>query len=346
MVEATASKRRPRYEEEVPSQQELVKRRESLQVRHGDNVRRVADLARVQRELSADMGTDLGAIRDQASLLDELERRATDTSLLAVLTRAFARRNAILERRSVAEGLLHKYERASRCLRRASAFSDELRACALELQQHVDALHEQVEVASRDCKRAATAIVALDAAIQRLEAGSDEADQALLERRLDDLRFRLRSETLALELFEASRDLAMGEQPSTRALRDTVMELHEEMARFVLNAESAVNTAGRRIQALGMAADAPTVVGELRESMAELGQAMEATERYVEQAQHLLTHVLPDLNAELEKRAAVDGTLLVDDLDAISRERSRELARRALREAAEAEVEALTGGEA
>ncbi|MDP7112419.1 MAG: hypothetical protein QGH45_10660 [Myxococcota bacterium] len=80
-----------------------------------------------------------------------------------------ARRRAILQRRSVAEGLLQRYETASQCLRRASAFSDELRLCALELQQQVDELHAELAKSEDNRLRAAEAVVSLDDAIAALE---------------------------------------------------------------------------------------------------------------------------------------------------------------------------------
>ncbi len=342
MVEVTATKRRPHYEGGTPSQSALLERRKALRTRHQRSMAQVTDLARSQQELSAELGNELTQMRTQAGQLDELEQRAAETGLLAALTRAFARRRAILQRRSVAEGLLRRYETASQCLRRASAFSDELRLCALELQEQVDELHAELERSERNRLRAAEAVVALDDAIAEIEPPPGGGEEQTRERRFDELQFRQRSEALALELFQAADDLLGQELPPARALRDTVMELHEEMARFVLGAESAINTAGRRIQALGMAADAPMVVAELQTSMAELGAAMEATEHYVEQAQHLLTHVLPELNAEMAARTRTDNDILVDDLDSISRERSRALAEQALKDAARAEVESVT----
>jgi hypothetical protein len=337
-----AERRRPHYQGGTPSQAALLERRKALRTKYQRSMAQVTDLARSQRELSTELGNELSQIRAQADLLDDLDLREAESGLLAALTRAFARRRAILQRRSVAEGLLQRYETASQCLRRASAFSDELRLCALELQQQVDELHAELAKSEDNRLRAAEAVVSLDDAIAEMEDGPTAIDDGTRARKLDEYQFRQRSEALALELFQAAEELTRGELPPARALRDTVVELHEEMARFVLGAESAINTAGRRIQALGMAADAPTVVAELQTSMAELGAAMEATERYVEQAQHLLTHVLPELNAEMAARAKTDNDLLVDDLDAISRERSRALAEQALKDAARAEVESVT----
>ena len=62
----------------------------------------------------------------------------------------------ILERRSVSEELLHRYEHVSRRLRQASAFSDELRLTALKMQEEVEALHEE-------CAKALSSVSGADA---------------------------------------------------------------------------------------------------------------------------------------------------------------------------------------
>ena len=144
-----------------------------------------------------------------------------------------------------------------------------------------------------------------------------------------------------MALFQAGADLCRQELEPARALRDTVLQLHEEMARYVMQATSSVNAAGRRIQALGVAADAPSVVAELNSSLQQLDAAMNATEHYLDQAQHLLTEVLPELSARVERDASERRLDIADDIDALSRERARALADRALREAADAEVEGL-----
>ena len=69
---------------------------------------------------------------------------------------------------------------------------------------------------------------------------------------------------------------------------------------------------------------------------------MQATELYVEAAQDLVTRVLPDLSARLAAQQDVQGELDAEALKGLDRAQARALADRALRDAAEAEVDALT----
>lgn len=237
----------------------------------------------------------------------------------------------------MAEGLLEHYQAVTRQLGRAAAFTDELQLCALELQSAVEGLHTELQTAERNQRRGAERILRIERTIEEIEGATEPV--AGRESLLDKLGFEQRHETLQVELFESQARLLRAEIEPARKLRDTMLDLYQEMASFVQAARSNADTAGRRIQALGLAADAPVVVAELQASLDALGTAMQATEDYLGETQRLLVEVLPELSARLEARVDTDAELLADDLDAVSRERARASADRALRNAALAEVE-------
>jgi hypothetical protein len=330
----------PRLSEEPPSQSGLQARSDNLALGRKAALDRVGQLVEAQKGISEELSGGLQAMQQSGRQLDALDARARQTGILAALTRAFSRRRAILEKRSIAEGLLTQYETVSVSLRRASAFADELHLCALELQEEVDHLHVEQAASHGRARAAAERVMALE---QQLDALDEDPSltPATIARRTDQLRFEERTTSSRMELYRAGAQLCRQELEPARALRDTVLQLHEEMARFVLQATSSVNVAGRRIQALGMAADAPAVVAELNASLQQLDAAMNATEHYLDQAHVLLTQVLPELSAKIEGGAADRRLDLAEDLDAMSRSRARELADRALREAARAEVDGL-----
>lgn len=326
----------------LQGQAALARRRDQVQQRQAEGLATVDRLVRQQREVSAALGSELAAMREKGQVLDELEARSRETGLLAALGRQLARRRTMLERRSVTEGLIAQYQAVSLQLRKATAFSDDLRLCAVDLQDQVDELHAELAAALAGEGKGAARLQAIEQAVRALEAGQGEAAGLPVDernRRLDRLTFELRTETIDLELLMARARLCRQHVEPARQLRDTVLALQEDMARFVTAATAAVDSAGRRIQALGMAADAPLVVAELHQSLAELTQAMEATEDYVRQSQDLLTEVLPALSRRLEAQGEVEGEVLSSSLEQISRERARALAEQAMREAAEAEVQ-------
>ena len=93
-------------------------------------------------------------------------------------------------------------------------------------------------------------------------------------------------------------------------------------------------------------ADAPLVVQELQNSLDELGAAMDATEQYITHSEHLIRDLLPRLNHALASEDALKAEELESQLQDMDRGRAHTLAERALREAADAEIEALLGGDA
>ncbi len=326
------------------TQASLARRRDKIQERQAHSLQTVDRLVRQQREVTTGLQQDLATLHDRGQVLDELEARQQEGGLLAALTRQLTRRRTMLERRSVTEGLIAQYEKVSVGLRRATAFSDELRLCAVDLQAQVDQLHAELARAQQDRARCADKVHAFERQIQALERGEGDAlDLSADERqrRLDRLEFDERSTSIDLELHMARARMARQHLDPARKLRDTVLSLQEDMGRFVLAATTTVNSAGRRIQALGMAADAPLVVSELQSSLDELRTAMEATQSYVEQSQSLLSEVLPELSRRLEAQGEVDGEVLSSSLAEMSRERARALADQALKEAADAEVDAI-----
>lgn len=325
------------------SQAALARRRDEVQARQVEGLATVQRLVHQQREVSTALQAELAQMRQGGEVLDEIEARSRETGLLAALTRQLSRRRTMLERRSVTEGLLSRYQAASLQLRKATAFTDELRLCAADLQQQVDELHQELATSTRLEREGAQRVRAQEAEVAGIEAGAAGVDGDERQRRLDRLTFALRNEAVDLELHIARARLCRQHLEPARQLRDTVLSLHEDMARFVSAATATLDSAGRRIQALGMAADAPVVVAELQQSLAELGQAMEATEDHVRQSQALLTEVLPALSRRLEAQGEVEGQVLTGALELVSRERARALADQALREAAEAEVDQALG---
>lgn len=320
----------------------LQRRREEVSQRQGRAVAKVDRLLVTQQTLGEELGDGLSSLAQTRSELQTLEQSASDTSLLASLVRPFTARRTALARRSVAQGLIQQYEQVSVRLREATAFSDELKLTALELQQEVDRLHRELGEALHNQREAATRVLAMEEALAQLESDTELTPEQR-DRRRDRYTFDLRTETVALELFASAAEHCRTHLPAARSLRDTVLRLHEDMAEYVLGATHTVNAAGRRIQGLGMLADAPIVVAELQASLHELDQAMRATADYVEGSQALIAEVLPELSARVAAQAEASSSVLHSELAHLDRKKSRAMAERALREAAEEEIRDLLG---
>ena len=329
---------RPAYVGDQLTHATLAKRREEVQSRHQRALGQVSDLYSSQQEISDELGKGLERMKNHGEELDRIREEESQTGFIASIMRPFTARQRVLARKSVAEALLAQYETVSVRLREATSFSDDLKLCALEMQDEVDRLHRDHAAAVHNKKLAAERVLAIEAELAALDSDAS-LNPAERERKHDQLTFELRTEAIALDLFRASAVQCKQHLEPARTLRDTVLELHEDMAKYVLSATQTVNAAGRRIQGLGMMADAPVVVSELQASIEELNVAMEATAEYVESSRHMIAEVLPELSRRLEAEAAMDAAETADSLEEVSRERSRTMAERALRDAAQAEVD-------
>ncbi|MCA9494634.1 MAG: hypothetical protein KC621_32120 [Myxococcales bacterium] len=319
----------------------LHRRRQEVAERHQRALGKVNEMVATQKRLGGELSDGMASLSRTRAELEATEQAAT--GLLATLTRPFTARRTALMRRSVAEELFKRYEATSVRLREATAFTDELKLVALELQHEVDRLHRELGEATRHRRTCAERVLRAEHALAELDGEALTPEER--ERRRDRYTFDLRTEAVDGALYETAVELCRHHLDPARALRDTVLKLHEEMASYVLSATHTVNAAGRRIQGLGMLADAPLVVAELQASLGELDEAMQATARYVEEGQRMVAEVLPELSARLRTELEVTEQALCVELDGIDREKARLDAERALRRAADAEIADLLKGE-
>ena len=322
----------------VPSVRELTELRTRLDARHTETLERVGGLVRDQRSLTTTIAADIASLRRDGDTLQALEATATEASgILGALTRRLGRRSRMLERRTVAARLQEQYAEVHTTLRKASAFADELRLCSVELALEVDRLHADVEESLEAVVDVEARIEAVDSELAALEARADATDA----RRIDRLRFERADLETAATLHETKARLCAQEVEPARSLRETVHSLHQEMAHYVLHASGSIEGSGRRIQALGLAADAPVVVSELQAGLDQLDLAMSATEAYLEQAHDMLTRVLPELSEQIRAQGSQAALELEAGLTALEQVRRGQASEADLKAAALAEVELL-----
>ena len=322
----------------VPAVQDLTALRTRLEQRHAGTLGRVESLMESQQSLTSTLAGEISAIREDGDRLHQLEEQSgADPGLLGSLARRLGRRSRMLERRTVAGRLHDQYAEVHTTLRKASAFADELRLCAVELAAEVDHLHGEVEASLADIVRLEARMAAIDQELLNLE----EDDGVNPQRKADQLTFERADLRTGVDLLNAKAQLCAREVEPVRTLRETVQSMHQEMAQYVLHASASVEGSGRRIQALGLAADAPIVVSELQAGLDQLDLAMSATEAYLEQAHELLTRVLPALSEQIRLQGSQSALELEAGLSAIAQARGATASDADLKAAALAEVELL-----
>ncbi|MFT4628219.1 MAG: hypothetical protein ACI8PZ_006914 [Myxococcota bacterium] len=332
------------YRGEDLSHSVLQRRRKDNETRRGAALDRVDDLATTHEALGQNLAAEVGELQRREVELQQHEQTASQTGLIVAITRRLTPWRTAAPRRSFTEALLVQYNNVSTRLREASRFSDEVQLCALEMQQELDRLHKDLADAVHNQSVARSRIQELHATLALLDEDDDLGDAERVRLR-DRVTFELRTEMITLQLHTTAAEQCRQHLAPARALRDTVLTLHEQMSTYVIQATHTVDAAGRNLQALGKMADAPAVVAELQESIEELHAAMDATEHYIESSRRFLADVLPELRNRIEAANVEDATFVTTQLARLEGDVVRLEDDTELRAAAEAEVDAHLVGE-
>ena len=143
------------YKGEPPSQADVLDRHNEIQRHHDSALEQVDEMFRAQKKLGKSIKSDLAGLKKHSETLDNLEQEEGQQGILASLVSRFVQRRTVLNRRSETQALLAKHASVSTRLRKASAFTDQLRLESLELQQEVQTLHEEIRRAKANGKMAA-----------------------------------------------------------------------------------------------------------------------------------------------------------------------------------------------
>jgi hypothetical protein len=327
----------------VVSHAVLQRRNQEVEARRAKALTRVDTLATQQQALGGRLVTEVGELEKREVALQQHEQAESSAGLIASITRRLTIWRTSAPRRSFTEALLSQYKSVSTRLREASQFSDEVQLCALEMQNELDRLHRELADSQHNQTVARERITELNEVLAGLEAV--EVSEAERERRRDRLTFDLRTAMIDLELHRTATSQCQQHLQPARALRDTVLSLHEQMSTYVVQATHTVDAAGRSVHALGTMADAPAVVAELQQSIDELHGAMDATEHYIDQSQRFLAEVLPRLRDRIERANAEDSVFIGETRDLIEGTAQRFTDDVELRTAAQAEVDKFLSGD-
>jgi predicted component of type VI protein secretion system len=126
-----------------------------------------------------------------------------------------------------------------------------------------------------------------------------------VERHVDTLKFEIRQDTATLALLAQAEQMVGEHLGPARGVRDAVQGLYEQMSAWILHATGLLDAAGRRVRALGAAADAPAVVADLQGALRDLHEAMYAAEDRLAASRAAVARALPDLLARSAAQAEV-----------------------------------------
>ncbi len=316
----------------------------SERTRQNTQVQELGNLRSRNAELQQSLANEMKRLRE---LSDELQKsRAGEESVLSSMFSWLPWvQSQQATRQSIEDLLRRQYEMSSMRLREAADFADRLEAAKSDLYDEIDRLNQRILESAENEEHAADYVrelrdlkVELEMGIQMAEPSSAQERQLVMQ--LDQTRNLLAEHTTKLTLYSTAEERLDKLKRNTRQLADTIAHLQADITRYVTAASEKLDLISGQIQAIGAAADASSVVLELKQSLDAMTESINHTTRFVAETQQYFREnvdgMIEDLELYDEETEAVLSENLVvnevmDDMDV----------ERALSSALAKEIEAL-----
>lgn len=279
------------YKGEGISVRELERAIDRERTRQNRNVETLSELRNRTSEIQSQLSEEVDKIKELTEHLNrERERSDFSSSIRQILGNLPWFDDQIITRKSIEQLLRNQYEISSRRLKEASEFADRLEASKQDLYDEIDRLNEKIVESSKNEEVAAERVLELTRLKDKLEVeheaaevGSTEARE--LQLRLDKARRKLAEHSTKLKLYASAEERLAKLQRNTRQLAKTIANLQEDITTYVTAASEKLDLIAGQIQAIGAAADASTVMLELKNSLDAMTESINHTTQFVSETQ-------------------------------------------------------------
>ncbi len=279
------------YKGEGISVRELERTIDRERTRQNRNVETLSELRNRTSEIQSQLSEEVDKIKELTDHLNrERERSDFTSSIRQILGKLPWFDDQIITRQSIEQLLRNQYEISSRRLKEASEFADRLEASKQDLYDEIDRLNEKIVESSKNEEVAAERVLELTRLKDKLEVeheaaevGSTEARE--LQLRLDKARRKLAEHSTKLKLYASAEERLAKLQRNTRQLAKTIANLQEDITTYVTAASEKLDLIAGQIQAIGAAADASTVMLELKNSLDAMTESINHTTQFVSETQ-------------------------------------------------------------
>ena len=202
-------------------------------------------------------------------------------------------------------------------LREAADFADRLEAARVELYDELDRLNQKIIDSALGEESAAKYVHELhglrDALDERLLTEELSSSERRTLQAQKDSTYRLLAEhTTKFKLFATAEDRLASLRENTRQLAEMIGHLQADITRYVTAASEKLDLISGQIQAIGAAADAASVMLELRESLHIMTESMNQATRFVTQTQQYFRENVDQMIEELDLYDEATGAALAE----------------------------------
>ncbi|HEY8378609.1 MAG TPA: hypothetical protein VIK91_19080, partial [Nannocystis sp.] len=224
-----------------------------------------------------------------------------------------------LSQRSIEELLKQQYQISCRRVKEAAEYVDTLKQSEQDLYKEIDRINVKIVEMARNEREALNYVLELKnleeqllAEEQAVEAGSVE--QRDIQANIDKVRAKLAEHSTNVQLYGSAEERYARLKENTRKLAETIRNLANDIQQYTTAASIKLDMASAQIQAIGRAADASTVMLEMKRSLDVMTESMNVTTQFVSDTQIFFRTNLDTLIKELDTFDETTTAVLEENL--------------------------------
>ncbi len=305
-VDTAVLEKQVQYKGEGISVQSLEETINSTRERQNAKVSELEQLRKRNTELTEALADEVKKLRKFSDYLKTGKLKGGFwANVKEVLSYIPGLKGLALTRRSIEELLRQQYEISSLRVKEAAEFADKLQAAQADLFQEIERLGQKVIEAAENEEIAADYVLKIQEVKQNIEKELEELKPGSAEARkkqaeLDKAQRLLAEHSMQLKLYHSAEERIARLKENTKLLAETIGALYQDITQYTTAASEKLDLVAGQIQALGTAADASTVMLEMKKALDVLNEAMNDTAQFVSETQiyfrRNLDHLMDELN--------------------------------------------------
>jgi hypothetical protein len=224
-----------------------------------------------------------------------------------------------LSQRSIEELLKQQYQISARRVKEAAEYVDTLRQSEQDLYKEIDRINVKIVEMAKNEREALNYVLELKALKEQLEAEEQAAEAGSVEQRdiqanLDKVHAKLAEHSGNVLLYGSAEERYATLKDNTRKLAETIRNLAQDIQQYTTASSIKLDMASAQIQAIGRAADASSVMLEMKRSLDVMTESMNVTTQFVSDTQIFFRSNLDSLLKELDTFDETTTSVLEENL--------------------------------
>lgn len=224
-----------------------------------------------------------------------------------------------MSQRSIEELLKAQYQISCRRVKEAAEYVDTLKQSEQDLYKEIDRINVRIVEMAKNEREALNYVLELKTLQEQLEGEEQAAEAGSVEQRdiqanIDKVRAKLAEHSSNVLLYGSAEERYARLKENTRKLADTIRNLAQDIQQYTTASSIKLDMASAQIQAIGRAADASTVMLEMKRSLDVMTESMNVTTQFVSDTQIFFRSNLDTLVKELDTFDEKTTAVLEDNL--------------------------------